>query len=351
MPALPTGVADLGDRRRRARARQEGGLPAGSGRRTWPRCQLLARLQVQRPARLRRRVRDRASCANARPTRKRERRQYSFDDMIAGLHAAVDGSSASGPILAASCAAPGPGPWWTSSRTPTRCSTRIPRAHLRTTTGDEPQGGHGLILIGDPKQAIYGFRGGDVFAYLDAARGRARRATAWTRTSARPPARAAGPRRPVLAGGEQRIRARRHRASSTSKRAVAPATGGSGSDGDELPGVTAWSIPADIGAEKKHVQPALEAATVTRIAELLDGERADVQAAADRRAVRPGDIAVLVNSNREAADMQSALVAAGVPAVCIHQHSVFATEAAHHLLLLLRAAAVPFDARRGCAWR
>src|SRR6185503_10347168 len=27
-----------------------------------------------------------------------------------------------------------------------------------------------LLLIGDPKQAIYGFRGADVFAYLEAAR-------------------------------------------------------------------------------------------------------------------------------------------------------------------------------------
>jgi exodeoxyribonuclease V beta subunit len=36
-----------------------------------------------------------------------------------------------------------------------------------------------LVLIGDPKQAIYAFRGADVFAYLEAARraGGARRST------------------------------------------------------------------------------------------------------------------------------------------------------------------------------
>ncbi|MBK7581378.1 MAG: UvrD-helicase domain-containing protein [Myxococcales bacterium] len=33
---------------------------------------------------------------------------------------------------------------------------------------------HPLFLIGDPKQAIYAFRGADVFAYLDAAKGAAR---------------------------------------------------------------------------------------------------------------------------------------------------------------------------------
>ena len=50
--------------------------------------------------------------------------------------------------------------WSTSSRTPTRCSgascARRSTAH-RT-----------LVLIGDPKQAIYGFRGADVHAYLEA---------------------------------------------------------------------------------------------------------------------------------------------------------------------------------------
>ncbi len=32
------------------------------------------------------------------------------------------------------------------------------------------QGGATLVLIGDPKQAIYSFRGADVYAYLAAAR-------------------------------------------------------------------------------------------------------------------------------------------------------------------------------------
>ena len=40
--------------------------------------------------------------------------------------------------------------------------------------------GHGdttLVLIADPKQAIYGFRGADVYAYLEAAAAAASRAT------------------------------------------------------------------------------------------------------------------------------------------------------------------------------
>ena len=57
----------------------------------------------------------------------------------------------------------------TSSRTPTRCSGSI----MRRAFGD---GGATLVLIGDPKQAIYAFRGADVYAYLDAAAGGRRRA-------------------------------------------------------------------------------------------------------------------------------------------------------------------------------
>ena len=51
----------------------------------------------------------------------------------------------------------------TSSRTPTPCSGRScgPRSATARST---------LVLIGDPKQAIYAFRGADVYAYIEAAR-------------------------------------------------------------------------------------------------------------------------------------------------------------------------------------
>ena len=51
--------------------------------------------------------------------------------------------------------------WSTSSRTPTRCSGRC-------STGRSPAHAT-MVLIGDPKQAIYAFRGGDVTTYLQAA--------------------------------------------------------------------------------------------------------------------------------------------------------------------------------------
>ena len=41
-----------------------------------------------------------------------------------------------------------------------------------------------LVLIGDPKQAIYAFRGADVYAYLEAANARPTRARRSTSTGA-----------------------------------------------------------------------------------------------------------------------------------------------------------------------
>ena len=108
-----------------------------------------------------------------------------------------------------------------------------------------------MVLIGDPKQAIYAFRGGDVVTYLEAADDRDRPGTRWpptgaaTRRSSRPcttrpraprwatrgspctpserhhpGSRLAGPGtapapRPSAARGRLHDRSRRHRAAST----------------------------------------------------------------------------------------------------------------------------------------
>jgi exodeoxyribonuclease V beta subunit len=58
------------------------------------------------------------------------------------------------------CAAATGTSWSTSSRTPTRCSGRSCSTAFH--------GHRTLVLIGDPKQAIYAFRGADVHAYLQA---------------------------------------------------------------------------------------------------------------------------------------------------------------------------------------
>jgi len=355
---------------------------------------LIARLQVQ--GRLAcatqaiRAVRERAAAL------KRERRLYSFDDMIAGLHAAITderhgpdlaaalrrtwpfalvdefqdtdptqyailrhiyGTTSGGPGLTGPSLGPSPqggasrrfAPGESVRSAPSglpRESDPVARMEPQAEPGDEASSGnHGLILIGDPKQAIYGFRGGDVFAYLEAAAdadGQYGMDTNHRSTRA------------VLDGLDALFTKAGDAAFVLDGIAFRHVEAGRGDgdriirfDGEELAGVTAWSIPEEAGAAKGAVEPRIRQATIERIAALLDDDRATVsEADADDRPLHSRDIAVLVNSNFEAADMQKALVSAGVPAVCIHQDSVFATEAAQHLLRLLRAAAVPFDRDR-----
>ena len=79
-----------------------------------------------------------------------------YDDLLGRLADALAPTTTRRP--ATGCASAGGSCWSTSSRTPTRCSGRC-------STGPSPATRR-WSLIGDPKQAIYAFRGGDVVTYL-----------------------------------------------------------------------------------------------------------------------------------------------------------------------------------------
>ncbi|WP_070989908.1 UvrD-helicase domain-containing protein [Halofilum ochraceum] len=373
-PALPAVLADLGDeegvRKHAKKAAMKWLRPQDLGI-----VPILARLQINgRMAAVTAAI-DAIRTLTAQ--RKRERRLFSYNDMILGLHQAVTDPEG-GPALAAALRRTWP---WAlvdefqdtdplqyeilqriygdealgiASLNPTYDADSSdqdpvgwvdegnPTKSPADTTAQTPRSG-GLILIGDPKQAIYGFRGGDVFAYLDAANdahGRYGMDTNFRSTGAV----LNGVGAVFEAGGEDAFVLE-----GIDFRPVKPGRNEGDlrleHDGAELPGVTAWSIPEDAGTSKGEVQKRIERATVERIVTLLE-EGAFVTAEGQSRDIRPSEIAVLVNSNREAATMQSALGEANVPAVCIHQDSVFTHEAAHDLLQLLRAAASPFDAQR-----
>src|SRR5690606_33695956 len=59
------------------------------------------------------------------------------------------------------------------------------------------------------------------------------------------------------------------------------------------------------------------------------------------RAVEPRDIAILVNRNRTASDIVTALAAAGIPAVQTGGASIFGQPMAEHWLTLLQALCDP----------
>src|SRR5690606_14248747 len=218
-----------------------------------------------------------------------------------------------------------------------------------------------LFLIGDPKQAIYGFRGGDVETYL-AARATARMAPPLSHNFRSRPS--------VLSGIEALYRQAQHAHEHDdgveppfvdpriSFYAVQP--GGSRDNaeyqryGAPAPALTLWQAPAPTDLDSKgNVRPhsapqSRELATracVAAIHRVLSDARAGT-ATIKGEPVRPGDIAVLVRSHREAMLIRDALAAVGIPAVAAGRQSLFATPEARELHTLLQALVHGADDRR-----
>ena len=221
-------------------------------------------------------------------------------------------------------------------------------------------GAHFLYLIGDPKQAIYGFRGANVQVYLAARRSAGERVFtmglnwrsderllwAFNTLMHRPGffGEAAIPYVPVApppgaSHGAGRLRLGRGpdarfeaplqlRFADCRIRGDAPA--------DDSPAITKGALGA-----------LLPDRVANDIVDLLEADawvHEPGHAAADGdgfRPLRPGDIAVLVRKGKQAVAVQQALAAANVPAVLSGAESVLASDAARELELWLAALASP----------
>ncbi len=210
-------------------------------------------------------------------------------------------------------------------------------------------GGSTLVLIGDPKQAIYAFRGADVFAYLEAADEAASEATLsvnWRSDGGLIEAYDA-----LFAGsqlGHEGIAYRRVRATPANEepRLLGAPSGAAlrvrvlhRHDGlvtmtqqgfAALPSTRAL-VARDVAADVVRLLSS-DARIVLR--------REDASEAACEP-LRPGDVAVLVRTNYQAAIVRDALHEVAVPAVIAGAGSVFATDPATEWLRLLEALARP----------
>ncbi len=200
-----------------------------------------------------------------------------------------------------------------------------------------------LVLIGDPKQAIYAFRGGDVVTYLAA------RADATTTATLGRNWRSDAPLlrglETVLRGaalGDERIVVRPVEARHEGRRLDGGVPVRVRHVTREAFGVRGTRNAA-IGAVRDLVCADVAADVVRqlRATRLRDGD--------GWRALEPGDVAVLARRNADAAAVRDALVAAGVPAVVSGLSSVFATQAAQHWLTLLGALEQPGHHGRAAA--
>jgi exodeoxyribonuclease V beta subunit len=273
--------------------------------------------------------------------RKRERRVHSFNDMIQSLHGAITDPHG-GPALADALRARWP--WALVDEF--QDTDPLQYAILRTIY--RGRDGVGMIMIGDPKQAIYGFRGGDVFAYLQAAEdteGVYSLDTNFRSTGS------------VLEAIEALFRLPGERPFMLPEIAFVPVQAGRAQgdleielEGETLPALTLWTLGA--GSEDKPwtagaARQQLAAATIAQIQRLLDRrDGARVHEGDTSRPLAARDICVLVNTNGEAAQFQTALARAGLPAACLHQSSVFASAQAEQVQRVLEAAAAPADPRR-----
>ncbi|KLB27418.1 exodeoxyribonuclease V subunit beta [Xanthomonas hortorum] len=282
---------------------------------------------------------------------KRQRRVQTYDDLVDGVAHALEGAQAEALVtrLRAQYAIALVDEFQdTDDRQWAIFSNVFGEGPLARAADLEPA----LFLIGDPKQAIYGFRGGDVRTYL---------AAAVTAELAPPLSHNFRSRPGVLAAIDALYaQAGYSEAFLTDGIAFHPVQPGTKRvdadlqrDGNAAPALTLWRAPEPPLPSKGKPKPwsagrARELATAACVAAIrgwLAGGR-DGTATINGHPLQAGDIAVLVRSHGEATRMQQALGAMGIPAVAAGKQSLFATDEALELLALLQALLDPGDDSR-----
>ncbi len=264
-------------------------------------------------------------------TRQRDERVYTYDDLIQNLHAAVCGPNGV-PIADA-------------------LARRFPAALV-----DECQDSDArqfdiffaiyrqrglLCLIGDPKQSIYRFRGGDVHAYLHARDHAAAQHMLECNFRSTPT---------LIAAFNRLYRDAGDAAFGSGEIRYAPVRPGGITRDDDLLIDGRAPLPlrfwlADAASNKADAAPMLAADCAEEIVRLLtlarNGNallrRKQDDGSLKHTVLRAEDCAVLVAKHDEATTMQRALSARGVPSVVVSRESVFASETARELISLLRA--------------
>lgn len=205
---------------------------------------------------------------------------------------------------------------------------------------------HLLYLIGDPKQAIYNFRGADIFAYLAAAREVKSQYSLEDNYRSEPglieAVNAIFSEEAGLASfvfDEIAFRPAQWSGRAADKLAVdqgehAPLQimlAKDGADGKQL-----------AAPESKVVATTACSAEIVRLLQLADQGRARIGA----RSLVPGDIAVLVRTNAEARQVHQALLDVGVASVVKSTDDLFASHEAGELVAVLLAVSEPSNEKR-----
>jgi exodeoxyribonuclease V beta subunit len=200
-----------------------------------------------------------------------------------------------------------------------------------------------LYLIGDPKQAIYKFRGADIFSYLSAQKQASHRFTLGKNWRSHPSL-------------VDSVNALFHREQAFFFEMLEFNPVGAGRktedgtlqhDGKTLAPLMLWQLAesdSDSGYwSSGKAATEIQNAVVNEILRLL---KQDFQIVGEfSKKLQPHHIAVLVRANKQARDYQQALQQAGIPAVLNSIESVYNSAQAKELYFVLQAAAYPGDSR------
>ncbi|WP_223530738.1 exodeoxyribonuclease V subunit beta [Pseudomonas sp. BF-B-26] len=212
----------------------------------------------------------------------------------------------------------------------------------------------GLFLIGDPKQAIYAFRGADIYTYL-----RARQATTGRLhtlgTNFRSSHGMVRAVNHVFERAESRETGRgaflfREKSGENPVPFLPVESQGRKEvlhiDGQVVPALNIWHLSAEQPLSGAVYRQQLAAACASEITTLLNGGQQGragfIQDGKDFRGLLPADIAILVRDGKEAQAVRGELSARGVRSVYLSdKDSVFAAQEAHDVLTWLKACAEP----------
>ena len=203
-------------------------------------------------------------------------------------------------------------------------------------------------MIGDPKQAIYSFRGGDIFTYARAKADVGEQGLYTLDTNWRSV--------PEVVEAVNRLFSIRDDAFIYSDAIPFESINAADKPHDRLSehgetdaaGLHLWHW-VDEGEKFKPVsggaaKPVINRAVAAEIARLIAGGRSG-DILIGERPLRPADIAVLVRTHYESEELRAVLADWGVNAVTVGNDKVFGSDEADGLLALLRAVAAPTDRR------
>lgn len=213
--------------------------------------------------------------------------------------------------------------------------------------------GFGCFMIGDPKQAIYSFRGADIYTYLtahQATQGRHYTLSTNFRSSA---ALVAAVNQVFLQADQHAAGAFRFKTGDTNLLPfMAVAAQGRNQEwciGNQVaPALTVWHWAADEAVSQSLYRKHMAELTASEIVRLLSVPETGFKTPDGvMQRLQPADMAILVRSGTEAKAMRKALAKRQLRSVYLSERdSIFATPEARDVLCWLKALAHPRDERK-----